>query len=411
MYNKIIIPILFFVVNFSAQNQTWEGFGDPNDRVNVIEVHNGEMYCGGRFSEIAGMISRVAKWNGTLWTNVGNGFSNSASYDEIYDLHSNNGILYANCGDKLYYLDGNNWVYINYNTSYGCKIGTYGNGIIFHSSSNGVVVGSVGSFNTLSSGYFEVFKEFNGHLYAGGNGLYKWDGSSWNDITGTTSGGSFQINALEVYQNKLLIAGDFGSIGGIIARSIAFYDGVNFSNVGDTTLAEYIGQNSFNLEGVLLSGNHFYIYSWIFSSNFLDFTNIIRFDGLNWYHIAPPGIAQTGIIKDLEFYNSELFLGGAEFTIGNDLDYLFKYIGDPLNSSDASNLNNLVICPNPTQDKITIDIKGYNGEFMTKVYNLQGGLLEISNKSILSLKKYDKGLYFLKVSYGDITEEFRIIRY
>ena len=76
-------------------------------------------------------------------------------------------------------------------------------------------------------------------------------------------------------------------------------------------------------------------------------------------------------------------------------------------SEIATNIN---LHPNPTSDQITIDIKGYNGPVHIEVYDLQGRLLETTTNTIVSLKKHAKGIYVLKVSYGEITEEVRVVR-
>jgi plastocyanin len=72
--------------------------------------------------------------------------------------------------------------------------------------------------------------------------------------------------------------------------------------------------------------------------------------------------------------------------------------------------SNLTIYPNPTSDQITINIKGYNGLVNVEVYDLQGRLLETTTNTIVSLKKHAKGIYVLKVSYGDITDIVRAVR-
>jgi hypothetical protein len=72
--------------------------------------------------------------------------------------------------------------------------------------------------------------------------------------------------------------------------------------------------------------------------------------------------------------------------------------------------NNLSIYPNPTSDQITLDIKGYSGVINVHVYDLQGRLLETTNSTKVSLKKHAKGIYVLKVSYGEVIEEVRVVR-
>lgn len=72
--------------------------------------------------------------------------------------------------------------------------------------------------------------------------------------------------------------------------------------------------------------------------------------------------------------------------------------------------SNLTIYPNPTSDQITIDLKGYIGAFNATLYDLQGRLLETTTNTKVSLKKHAKGIYVLKVGYGDITEVIRVVR-
>ena len=79
-------------------------------------------------------------------------------------------------------------------------------------------------------------------------------------------------------------------------------------------------------------------------------------------------------------------------------------------STKNEELYSINIYPNPTNDQITIDIKGYSGPVNVEVYDLQGRLLETTNSTTVSLKKYSKGIYVFRVSYGDRTEELRILR-
>jgi len=72
--------------------------------------------------------------------------------------------------------------------------------------------------------------------------------------------------------------------------------------------------------------------------------------------------------------------------------------------------SNLSIYPNPTSDQITLDIKGYSGVINVNVYDLQGRLLETTTNNVVSLRKHAKGIYVLKVSYGVVTEEIRVVK-
>ena len=80
-------------------------------------------------------------------------------------------------------------------------------------------------------------------------------------------------------------------------------------------------------------------------------------------------------------------------------------------SSIASNeSNNLSIFPNPTNNLIQIEIENHNGSFEAALYDFTGKLLETTNSTKLSLVDYPKGIYLLKVSYGDRMEEVKVVK-
>jgi len=83
---------------------------------------------------------------------------------------------------------------------------------------------------------------------------------------------------------------------------------------------------------------------------------------------------------------------------------------DSTNNIIENNKNLLLVYPNPTHELITIDIETYNGPFEIEIYDLKGRLLETTKSRKISLKNYSKGIYMFKVSYGDITEEVRVIK-
>ena len=85
-------------------------------------------------------------------------------------------------------------------------------------------------------------------------------------------------------------------------------------------------------------------------------------------------------------------------------------VKDSTNNIIENNENLLLAYPNPTNDLIVIDIEDCNGSFNVDIYDLQGRLLETTKSRTVSLKKYSKGIYIFRVSYGDKTEEMRVLR-
>ena len=66
--------------------------------------------------------------------------------------------------------------------------------------------------------------------------------------------------------------------------------------------------------------------------------------------------------------------------------------------------------PNPTNENITISIINYNGNIQTEVFDLIGNRLQVTNKTIISLRDYAKGIYILKVAFGNRVEEVKVIK-
>ena len=75
----LLISLFVFIANDKLISQSWSALGSGlgiynHDRVDALEIYNGELYVGGRFN-IADTIPEmcIAKWNGTNWSAVGSG--------------------------------------------------------------------------------------------------------------------------------------------------------------------------------------------------------------------------------------------------------------------------------------------------------------------------------------------------
>ena len=70
----------------------------------------------------------------------------------------------------------------------------------------------------------------------------------------------------------------------------------------------------------------------------------------------------------------------------------------------------LVFYPNPTKGNINIMINNFNGNIQTEVFDLIGNRLQVTNETSISLRDYAKGIYILKVAYGDTIEDVKVIK-
>lgn len=72
--------------------------------------------------------------------------------------------------------------------------------------------------------------------------------------------------------------------------------------------------------------------------------------------------------------------------------------------------NRVLIYPNPTNENITISVNNFNGNIKIEVYDSIGNRLQISNENTISLRDYAKGIYLLRVTYGDRVEVVKAIK-
>ena len=91
----------------------------------------------------------------------------------------------------------------------------------------------------------------------------------------------------------------------------------------------------------------------------------------------------------------------------NKFDY---YFGEDQGRYIIEIEKNLLVYPNPTSEKINISVDNFNGNIQIEVYDLIGNKLQTSNESTISLRNYSKGIYILKVAYGDKVKEVKVIK-
>lgn len=167
---------------------------------------------------------------------------------------------------------------------------------------------------------------YNGELYAGGNFtnfLSRWNGSQWVDVAQGFLYGE-GVRTLEVWNNQLVVGGNFELATGALRKHVATYDGVYMGNLGFGTLTPV---NDFEL----FDGKLFAACDVI---NGADTCAIAVFDNTNWqvrlkYIYGLMDYFEGRSVKSLLATGGHLFAGGDFFcgsgmTYGRNLTELFQ---------------------------------------------------------------------------------------
>ena len=340
--------------------------GDPSNllaaNVNKILSFNDNLYIGGDFETIGGQIIRsLAMWNGTTFTQVGNFNS------PVVDLIVFNNKLYIqvaiNNGQELYSWDGGSLQQVFYQSiqtpSWGECIGVpmilaenyeYGrlrkktekwtvhNNYLFMYAkpecsiwgNNYILMkfdGSNFSWHSDSASSHGILASYNNGLYATKvfdnntneikEGVYKWTGSYDNDNTASTGWENIsgevlsdpEINDMIVYNNQLLIGGDFETIDGLTIENFALYNGSSWSSVPD-----WLGANGWPSEPIDLKIDSNGDLICVFDTGPWDgrwFQGIGKLSNGNWtslQHNLDDYVFHSSC-KTIEFYENELYVG------------------------------------------------------------------------------------------------------
>lgn len=149
----------------------------------------------------------------------------------------------------------------------------------------------------------EVYK---GKLYAAGGGLYSvavWDGDSWETIE--EKGLIFN---LKVIDDKLYVLGNFDSMAGIPALSIAIYNDTNWTG-------NFLGIDTVIDRGWAIDDIVFYKGKVYVCGNFIDWDNpelrdIMMHDGESWKPVGDFQIDGLGSLRRLLVWRDTLYVAG-----------------------------------------------------------------------------------------------------
>tara|TARA_B100001093_G_scaffold122136_2_gene114882 strand:+ start:4551 stop:6470 length:1920 start_codon:yes stop_codon:yes gene_type:complete len=86
------------------------------------------------------------------------------------------------------------------------------------------------------------------------------------------------------------------------------------------------------------------------------------------------------------------------------------YNGNVLSILSSEKDDIVAAYPTATIDKVTLSIKGYDGSLVTKIYNLNGDFLGTQSGKEISLSRFKKGIYILKVKFNESSRKLNVIR-
>ncbi|MBI1381498.1 MAG: hypothetical protein GC161_10485 [Planctomycetaceae bacterium] len=266
----------------------------------------GELFVGGQFDQVDGEVaSGVARFDGTTWRSLGDGFDGAVLDLTRVDLG----------GGAALYAGG---AFQNAPSAPASRVARY-DGSAWHPLGAGLD-GDAQSLVRFDDGTGAALYVGGSFANAGGNpavGVARWDGAAWSDVGGGIAGAVFDLAVHDDGTGAALYAaGEFSTAGGVAADRVARFDGVTWSSLGQGLMGGTVRALLVHDDGSgpkLFAGGDFEM------SGQISVSRIARWDGTTWSGVT---FGMNGSVFALASFEeagvSSLFAGGAFTTAGGN---------------------------------------------------------------------------------------------
>ncbi len=209
--------------------------------------------------------------------------------------------------------------------------------------------------------------KYKGDIYLGGNfvvevdgqqtnDLIRYDGNSWHTVGDGLVDGLTNLHDLEVFQNKLYVAGYFTKAIGNPGNSIMSWDGEHWND-----LAGGVCTPNGAIDDLFVYKDNLYVAGYFDCIGGIEAHNLAKWDGEKWCSIGNSIFNRA--IHAVAVWRDTVYVGGSFFEIdGQPAPYFAKYVGDhstdtcstPISAAPEPTNKDFILSPNPASAMLDI---------------------------------------------------------
>jgi len=313
--NIVIIIVLAFVMpssiafynpeNYDSQHNNQcdrisYNYGANNDVYAIVEWR-GDLIIGGAFTEVSGVSANcIARWDGNQWHSIGQGTESTVTSLAVY----NNDLIAGGYFNHVYNTDGEEITAHHIARWDGDVWDNLRYGL-----SAQVQALTVWNNKLIVGGQFQYAMNYMPQNYLVNN-IAIWDGELWSRFnTGEYVGMDSSVYALSVFNGDLVAGGYFQFAENTYARFIAYYHDNNWQSF-DNQLNQYVLCTA-TYDGKLIASG---------TTNEAGSTEYINYwDGSHWAQLGggASGGGYAVHVHTLDIYNGDLIAGGTFTNLGS----------------------------------------------------------------------------------------------
>jgi len=402
-------------------NGTWEALGSGfNDYVQALALGpNGDLYAGGAFTKSDTLnVSRVAHWDGQAWQPLVRSIDNAGSpsgHPQVYTLEVDaSGMLYMG-GDfrsidgreakGIAIWDGTAWSEVgNGFDGSGCVDMRLDDvyDIALNRQNELYVAGNMRNSNDLPI-----------------NGVAKWNGMTWEGRPANFAVGfCTTLLAAAIYQDTLHVGASFSEIGGVPAQSIAQWNGNGWQALSGNAISGAILSLTSGTGGLYAGGVQL-------TADNGTTVGVLRWNGDKWESIGG-SLNESARIYAIALFENKVYIGGEllreagnvpSFGIALWESAIANSIGEDTESNAKSNIS---IYPNPFRDTVTIQFEVLRSQHVAvdvfdtlgrHIAQLASGRFIAGAHSLLfDEESLTPGAYVVRINIGSRPTSFSIIK-